>query len=722
MNFNKFIILTSILFILTVSIGTISASDISDNQTGVLDGSLSLMENNNKIVESSQNDLLSDSAKTVVVPFNPSEPNEMTWPKIQPAIDEANAGDTIIIEGNPAHCRLAINKKLNIIAGEGANITPCPANYHEGLSQFGVFYIPKEGSGSTIQGFTFLNTHKSTTPFAIFIDGADDITIKDCIIDFNAQMDYKFSGIIIKNSNNIKLSNLIINNTINGITIINSSNIDITNSIISYNVNQAISISGDSKNININSNQIKNNGNSGINLSSANNVNVINNYIENNGIKNRGTGSGIYVNTNITKLIVKGNVFLSNGLHAIMYDYRTRNLNKDSGADQLTIVDNNYFSGHDSMVLHHRTYIEYPDGDLKYDAENDVYGSVGEGSYIEKNSYVYMQHALVHYDILCGFTYYTPDISWSLDAVGNMGQYNLSLKLVINQVKNGVYQASIVDNDGNVATDFSSFYITFFLNDYTTMNPKQGEIYKKVLISNGVAIADFRDVYSSFKASGNVVTAVIPGLFEEVNRNIHAQLHVRDSEIPIDPMTTLTASELTTYPLSDSYFSAKLTNSRGKSISNQLISFKINGKIYTAKTDDNGIAKVKVSLTSKKTYDVIVGYLGNDDYKSTQVIGKIIVKTGSKKSKIKASNVKFKKNKKKTFKLKLTSGAGKVLKNQKITVKVNGKASIIKTNKKGIAKISLKFKKAGKYKITMKFLGNSEFKPATKINKITVNK
>lgn len=722
MKMDKVIILISLLLILISSFSTISATeDVNDNMSSI-DNEISDIDGAN-ILESSNDVELSESPKTIVVPFDRYNPNEVLYPKIQPAIDGANPGDTVIIEGNPVHCHITINKQLNIVAGEGTTIDACPHHTHEGIDDYGVFYITPEGNGSTIQGFTFTNKDKSKTPFSILIDRASDITIKDCTMDYvNPDAD-KLTGIIIKNSNNVKLSNLIVNNTINGITIINSSNIEITDCIISYNDNYAVVVSGSSRNVNITSNEIRNNGKTGVNLTVADNVYIMNNLIENNGLVNDDSGSGIYVNTNITKMVVMGNIFLSNGLHAIMYDYRTRNLDNSEGADQLTLIDCNYFEGHSSMILHHRIYVDRSYGNMQYDAENDLYVPSDNGNYVEGKSYVYMQRAFIYNDVPCGFTYYTTSIPWTIDAPGNNGRYDLSLKLgEIKQNKNGLYQIAIVDSQGNVADNFNSGYITFFLNDYSTLEPQQEDIYVKAPIMNGIATADFRSSYSSFKASGNVITAAFNALAENANMNPYVQFKVSDSDIPISPETKIIATKLTTCPLSDTYFSAKLVDSKGKPIANQKVTVKFNGKSYNVKTDNNGICKVKISLSSKKTYAVTITYAGTDDYKSAKLTSSIVVKTGSKKSKIKASSIKIKKNKKKTYKLKLLTSAGKAIKSQKIIVKLNGKQYTVKTNKKGIAKLSIKLKKVKTYKMSLKFLGNSNFKSSSKTVKIVVKK
>ena len=724
MKINNSFLIILILLMIIFGIGSISATD-DLNDTISTDNSISNVEYNSDDVLSlsdSEDDVLTDSPKTIVVPFIQTEPNEVLWPRIQPAIDNANPGDTVIIKGNPVHCHITINKTLNIISS-GGTIDACPHHTHQGVDEYGVFFVDSGGSGSLIQGFNFVNKDKSETPFAVLIRGASDVTVKDCTMNWVDDQSDKLSGIIIENANNIKLSNLFINNTINGITIINSTNVEITNCTFTNIESYAISISGNSGNINVFDNVISNNGYYGIKLLSANYVFINDNLIKSNGKNNQDSGSGIYVNTNITKLVVMGNIFLENNLHAIMYDYRARNLDNSEGADNLTIVDDNYFEGHNSMILHHRTYVEGTGGSMEYDAANDLFVPSENGNYIESKSYVYLQNAFVVSDIVCGFTYYTPTVPWSLEAPGNNGKYNLSLKLSeIKEVKNGVYQISIVDSKGNVASNFNSGYIIFFLNNCSTMEPQSADIYKKIQIQNGVATADFREDYSLFSSSGNVITAAFSGLSNRITYNPYSQLNVSDSNVPINPSTQLSSSGLTLYPFAAGYLSVKLVDSKNKAIAGQYVTVNFNGKTYNVKTDNNGIAKVKVSFSAEKTYPVTFTYSGNDDYSASKTAAKIIVKTGSKKSKIQASNMKIKKNKKKSFKFKLTASNGKALSNQKVIVKFNGKTKTLTTNKKGIAKLSIKLKKVKKYKISMKFLGNSQFKPVSKSNVITVTK
>lgn len=800
-----------IFFIIILVILTSTCAVYADDN--LTDESLGDCLNDNFIVSSED---MNDSSigKTIYVEPDETNPNQVVRPTVQPAIDSANSCDELILDGEFAHCHFTVNKNLKIIAAENATLCPCPVYQSEGAGSFGVFYIVGNGSGSIVQGFTFLNTAKAEFPFSFLIRNASDITIRDCAMYGLDSEDDKYDGIIIENSNNITLSNLIVNNTINGITIVNSSNIIINDCIISNNENQAILISQNSSNITIVGNRISNNKKYGIGLFSADYINILSNYIDNNGKNQDIIGSGVYVNTNITKIVVKGNLFLSNGLHAILYDYRVRNLNNNEGDELLTIVDNNYFAGHESMILHHRIFIENPAGDMEYDSENDTYYYVGNGKYIEAKTFSYMQHAFILKETICGYTQYTTTIPWALNAPGNDGKYNLYLTLSnITQIKKGVYQVSIIDSNGNVAADFNSFDVTFYLNNFSTVKPAANELYKTVKIQNGTATADFRDLKDDFLETGNLITASFIGLGNNVVNNPRVQFKVNDLDIPgvlnntqinvndlnvvygssnylivslsdvngkalsnkpvsialngktynkttdsngevklsvflncgnymaavqfegdgefanstessnvvvLKATPKITAYTLTTYPLSGEYFKAKLIGVDGKAISNQKISFIINGKSYSAKTDSSGMAKVKVCLSYKKAYSVIIKYSGNNNYKSISKIGKIIVKTGLKSSKIISNNIKVKRNVKKIFSFKLTSSAGKVISNQKVIVKVNGKSQTVKTSSGGVAKISVKFNAAKKYGISMKFLGNGDYKAVLKTNIINV--
>ena len=137
----------------------------------------------------------------------------------------------------------------------------------------------------------------------------------------------------------------------------------------------------------------------------------------------------------------------------------------------------------------------------------------------------------------------------------------------------------------------------------------------------------------------------------------------------------------------------------------EYVTLKIASKNYKVKTDKNGFASFKLNKLSPKTYTVTATYKG---YK---VSNKIVVKPV-----LTAKNISKKKANKIKFKAKLLNSNGKVLKGKKITFKIKGKTYKVKTNKKGIATLTLKKLKVGKYKITTKY-GKSSIKNTIKIKK-----
>ena len=152
-------------------------------------------------------------------------------------------------------------------------------------------------------------------------------------------------------------------------------------------------------------------------------------------------------------------------------------------------------------------------------------------------------------------------------------------------------------------------------------------------------------------------------------------------------------------------YKVRIVDSNGKSIgADQQVKFKVNGKTYSVKTDANGYATCPVKL-NVGTYTITATY--ND----LSVSKKITFKPT-----LTAKNVVGKKSKTTKFSVKLVDKNGKVLKNKKIAIKVKNKKYSIKTNTKGIATLSIKNYKVGKYSVTSSYGG------CTIKNTITIKK
>jgi hypothetical protein len=178
-----------------------------------------------------------------------------------------------------------------------------------------------------------------------------------------------------------------------------------------------------------------------------------------------------------------------------------------------------------------------------------------------------------------------------------------------------------------------------------------------------------------FNPNSYLVTAINPVTGEYVENTVKVLSPISENK------------DLIMYYTSGSKFKVRIITAGGKAVGQgKTVKFTINGKTYTAKTNKNGYASLKINLKAKK-YTITTQY---GKYKATN---KITVKPL-----LTAKNISKKKVKKVTFKAKLVTNKGKVAKGKKITFKIKNKKYTAKTNSKGIASIKLTLN-PGKYKI-----------------------
>lgn len=148
-----------------------------------------------------------------------------------------------------------------------------------------------------------------------------------------------------------------------------------------------------------------------------------------------------------------------------------------------------------------------------------------------------------------------------------------------------------------------------------------------------------------------------------------------------------------------------LVTKDGKAVSaGEIVKITFDGKTKNVKTDNDGYATLTLDATPK-TYTIKAVY--NGVIKSNKVTIKNVLK---------ASNISKKKAKKIKFSATLKTSKGKAIVGKKITFKFNGKNYSAKTNKKGVATITFKNLKVGKYTITSKY-GVCTVKNTIKIKK-----
>ena len=187
----------------------------------------------------------------------------------------------------------------------------------------------------------------------------------------------------------------------------------------------------------------------------------------------------------------------------------------------------------------------------------------------------------------------------------------------------------------------------------------------------------------NFKPDSYLVTAINPMTGEYIENKV-----VVLSSITENKNVVMYADEVVTFKVKIPY-------------PNQKVTFNIDGKTFSVKSDKNGWASINLNkgnlILKTKKYIITTIFNGFSVYNTIKVKHVIIAK---KLTKIKAL---------KTAKIKIKLKGRKIIKNKRIIVKFNGKKYKIITNKKGIAffkinkKMIMKLKKGKKYKLTITF-------------------
>ncbi|WP_405290285.1 Ig-like domain-containing protein [Methanobrevibacter sp.] len=185
---------------------------------------------------------------------------------------------------------------------------------------------------------------------------------------------------------------------------------------------------------------------------------------------------------------------------------------------------------------------------------------------------------------------------------------------------------------------------------------------------------------TNFDVGLYVVSITNPATDESVNRNFNIVKRITGN------------ANINMYYGASKYYKVRIYTDDGEIAgAGENVTFKINGKTYTRQTNSEGYASYKITQ-SAKTYTITA------TYKGVKVSNKVVVKPV-----LTAKNISKKKAKTIKFQAKLVNTNGKALKNKKITFKIKGKTYTAKTNSKGIATLSLKNLKVGKYTITSKY-------------------
>lgn len=178
--------------------------------------------------------------------------------------------------------------------------------------------------------------------------------------------------------------------------------------------------------------------------------------------------------------------------------------------------------------------------------------------------------------------------------------------------------------------------------------------------------------------------------------------------------TVISASSVSIVYNQNKNLVATLKDANGKAIGGVDVFISIMGVKYPLKTDNNGQIKQSLSSLPPKIHTITFAFDGNSNYlKSTKTV-KVTVKKATPKIIAKAKT--FKKSvKTKKYTITLKNNLNKVMKNTKVTIKVNKKTYTAKTNSKGVATFKItKLAKKGTFKSVITYKGNSYYNKVIK--------
>lgn len=287
--------------------------------------------------------------------------------------------------------------------------------------------------------------------------------------------------------------------------------------------------------------------------------------------------------------------------------------------------------------------------------------------------------------------------------------------------------------DSDTTSDTNIITPAFSVSDLTTAY-NSGDKLLFNLTANDVNYDGFDTVIKIFKGETPIKTIhalsgsdngwvvdLPPGTYNAaLSLESHPDVEPADVTLTVNKIQTeITGNAITaTYNVNKDLV-ITLKDSDGNPVSGVNVTVDLNGaKTYT--TDSNGQVKVSTKGLAPNTYMAKVTFNGDTDYDKSTLDVKVTVNKASPKLTAKAKTFKFE-DKTKKYTVTLKDNNGNVLKNKKISLKVNGKTYSANTNSKGVATFKLtKLTKKGKFNAVISYAGDKYYNKATKKVKITV--
>ena len=333
--------------------------------------------------------------------------------------------------------------------------------------------------------------------------------------------------------------------------------------------------------------------------------------------------------------------------------------------------------------------VKFYDVDGKYFAQSTVSNGIAVAKYKLDSSYIpaqYMFSAKLFKE-----NYKSSNFNINV----SVSKANMVITLgsaSIGQGDKGNIIAKVADKSGNLIKGVT---VTF-----KRINSAGRATIMGTAVTNDKGVATFTyNVPTSLGLGSHTITAEVNGNDNYVGANVSSKLTVKEK------ISFVGAKNYNVYYGNTVTYKIQIKDVNTKSpLVGKAVTFKINGKTKTVKTDKKGYASYSVKLAAG-SYTISASCNG---YSSSKKI--------TFKPTLTAKNIYKKKSKTTKFTVKLVDKKGKILKNKKITFKFKNKKYTAKTNSKGIATLSLYNINVGKYTITSSYGG------CTIKNTITIKK
>ena len=314
-----------------------------------------------------------------------------------------------------------------------------------------------------------------------------------------------------------------------------------------------------------------------------------------------------------------------------------------------------------------------------------------------------------------------------------IASFNLNLKpgeydVVTVQDKNTVFsKVKIISSTKLSVNDISKIYGTTRDWIITLKDSEDNPINDKLVTINlnGNTYSEKTDKYGQITFS--IPTDLVPNTYTTTFSFAGDNIYLKNST-KAKLRISKSSSKLTVNNINNVYKNAKswvitLKDGDGNPLTNKMISIVLNGVTYNKNT--NGTGQATLAIPTKlvpNTYTATFSFAGDTEYNKASTKAKLTISKAT--PKITANIKTFKiTDKTKKYAITLKDNNGKVIKNVKVNLKVNGKTYTAKTNSKGQATFKItKLTKKGTYTATIKWAGNKNFKSTSKKVKITVTK